>query len=53
MPDSAGLPQQPTARLWEKRLLMMVHDTPMLAMAPPLEQRLPLPSQPPNVLLTT
>jgi len=31
----------------------MVHDTPMLLIAPPLEHTLPAPSAPPKVLLTT
>jgi hypothetical protein len=43
----------PMASLWEIRLSMIVHDTPMLLSAPPFEQTLPEPSAPPKTLLTT
>ena len=48
-----GLAPVPTARLLSKRLLRMVHDTPMLEMAPPFEQALRLGLGPPKVLWTT
>jgi hypothetical protein len=53
VPCCAGLPPLPIARLCENRLLMMVHETPMLLMPPPFEHDVAEPSSPPNVLFTT
>src|SRR5512138_3168333 len=53
VPGAAGLPPLPTARLSLTIVLSTVQDTPMLESAPPLEQALPMPSDPPKVLLTT
>src|SRR5690606_16772770 len=53
VPARAGLAPIPIASLEVKTLLRIVHDTPMLDTAPPLEHTLARSPGPPKVLLTT
>ena len=52
VPGFAGLAPLPIAWLPVNTLLRMVHDTPMLEIAPPFEHSLRRLPAPPNVLFT-